>query len=218
MCTELARPTATASPPEWNSQAPIQPTELFSTLKKSSCTSAASSSSLLSPLTDSSPDNRNHGQEEKEQVRTPPPAEHTTSWSSIVAIVAVIDVVARALARSRDSTSRRCWTNTPTLDPLTGHLSPREPRADHLPAAATRRAAATSSPSAAATARAARPRTRPSRGSPSATWSSLPLFVRSLSFGPRAPIQFTSEPPANTSQVTSPMPRSSPSTRFPRCT
>lgn len=47
----------------------------------------------------------------------------------------------------------------------------------HLTAAATRRAAATSSPSAAATARDARPRIRPSSGSPSATWSSLLLSV-----------------------------------------
>lgn len=43
--------------------------------------------------------------------------------------------------------------------------------------AATRRAAATSSPSAAATARDALPRTRRSRDSPSATWLSLLPFV-----------------------------------------
>jgi hypothetical protein len=47
-------------------------------------------------------------------------------------------------------------------------------------AAVTRRVAATSSPSAAPTARDAHPRTRRSRDSPSATWSSLLPSVRSL--------------------------------------
>ena len=52
-------------------------------------------------------------------------------------------------------------------------------RADNIcTAVATRRVVATSSPSAAPTARDAFPRTRPSRDSPSATWSSPLLSVR----------------------------------------
>lgn len=54
-------------------------------------------------------------------------------------------------------------------------------KANSLPAVVTRRAAATSSPSAAPTARDAPPRTRRSRDSPSATWSSPPPSVRSTS-------------------------------------
>lgn len=94
--------------------------------------------------------------------------------------------------------------------------------------AATRRAAATSSPSAAPTAADARPRTRPSSVSPFATWSSLLLFVRIHSSSLDLPLAIRQlvptgilGSPANIlffPQVISLTPRSSPSTPSPRCT
>lgn len=73
--------------------------------------------------------------------------------------------------RRDDVRQRLNGTSLHTLNRVTNKLSP---------AAETRRAAATSSPSDAATARDAPPRTRRSRDSPSATWLSLLLFVRPL--------------------------------------
>ena len=70
--------------------------------------------------------------------------------------------------------------NLPTFKPSTSNSTPAIPRKwsrRGRTTAATSRDAATSSPSAAPTARDARPRTRPSRGSPSATWLSLPRLV-----------------------------------------
>lgn len=70
-------------------------------------------------------------------------------------------------------------------NPLLTHrilqIPPKCPRRGRT-TAATRRAAATSSPSGAPTARDAPPRTRPSSGSPSATWLSLPPLVRITPF------------------------------------
>lgn len=101
------------------------------------------------------------------------------------------------------------------------------------PAAATRRAAATSIPSAAPTAADARPRTRRSSASPSATWSSLLLFVCRFADAQNARDGHSlwpslALPPLLTHltatdlwfplQVISRTPRFSPSTPFPRCT
>ena len=90
--------------------------------------------------------------------------------------------------------------------------------ANSITAAATRRAAATSTLSVAATAPAAPPRTRPSSASPSATWSSLLLFVCLSYASPRRILANPKRPANMDTQVTSPMPRSLPSTPCPRCT
>lgn len=91
----------------------------------------------------------------------------------------VLQIPLRTIICAGRSNSQRGTTSPPlhTQSPSSPPTQQSWSRSERT-TAATSPAAATSSQCAAATARAARPRTRPSSASPSATWSSLPPSVR----------------------------------------
>lgn len=109
------------------------------------------------------------------------------------------------------------WSRSehPSMHTMLEHFHDRT-RTNRLLAVVTRRAAATSSPSAAPTARDAPPRIRQSRDLPSGTWSSPPPSVRRATTSHSySGCNFRTDLAV---QVISPMRPSSPSTLSPRCT